>query len=104
MKSFRTLRVFMNMALKWDEQFEKMKEKLINSIRKLINTKINSYQAHIYFNMYIIRSIYFRYGIFKLIEVQDKALRLIYERLILKKLGLGEKFLRILVKPWTYEV
>ena len=54
--------------------------------------------------MYMIRSIYFGYGIFELTEVQDKALRLIYERSILKKLGLGEKFPRILLYVRKYQM
>jgi len=62
-----------------------------------MNTKINLYQVHIYFNMYIIRSIYFECRVLELNKIQDKALQSIYEVPLLKKLRLGEKLPQVLM-------
>ena len=70
--------------------------KLIESTKKLMVMQMNSYQAHIYFNIYIIRSTYFGYRILELSKNQEKELRLICKGPLLKKLGLGEKFPRLL--------
>ena len=71
--------------------------KLIKSMKELIVIQMNPYQAHIYINIHMIRSAYFGHGILELNKKQEKELRLIYEELLLKKLGLGEKFLRLLL-------
>ena len=49
----------MNPSLIWKHQFKVMKEKLNISIIKVINIDMNEFQAYIYFNMYMIRSIFF---------------------------------------------
>ena len=56
----------MNPALTWDMQFNKIKEKLISSMKKLIVTEMTIYEAHIYFNMYIACSTYFRCRVIEL--------------------------------------
>ena len=58
-ESFRILGVYMSLNLSWQEQFNKMKEKMTISIKKVIATEMNIHQAHIYFNMYILKSVYF---------------------------------------------
>ena len=45
-----------------------------------------------YFNIYFITSVYFSAGIIELNDKQEKELQRIYEALILRKLGLSEKF------------
>ena len=67
------------------------------SIKKVIDTLIKTYQAHIYFNMCIMKSIFFRTGILKVILKQEEELKSIYEPVILNKLGLSKIFLRKLL-------
>ena len=43
-----------------------MKEKLEHSVTKLIKIPINKFQVYIYFNMYMVKSIYFGVGMAKL--------------------------------------
>ena len=49
----------MNLSLKWDKKFKIMKEKIKQSITKLMNLDMNTHQAYLYFNMYLIWSVYF---------------------------------------------
>ena len=55
------------------------------------------YHAYIYFNIYMIRSVYFGCGVLELNEIQEKILQSIYEVPLLRKLGLGKKFLYVLI-------
>ena len=55
---------------------------------------INTYQAAIYFNIYMIKSVYFGCGVIELNEKQEKELRRIYEEPMLMKLGLSKKYPR----------
>ena len=45
--------------LEWIDQFVIIRKKMITSITKLMNTDINPYQGHAYFNMYILKSVLF---------------------------------------------
>jgi len=69
-----------------------MRKKLNQSITKIINMDINSFQACVYFNMYMIRSVFFGCRIIDLSVTQDNEIKRIYELPIAKKLQLGEKF------------
>ena len=62
------------------------------SITKIMNIDINSYQTLIYFNIYMIKSVFFGYGVIELYSREEKELRRIYEEPMLMKLGLGRKF------------
>lgn len=93
-QSTRTLGVHLNPALSWKGQFEVMRKKMDTSIKKLMNMEINTYQAAIYFNVYMIKSVYFGCGIVKLNKQQEKELRRIYEEPMLIKLGLSRKYPR----------
>ena len=59
----RMLGIYMNPALKNNKQFLIIKEKLLESIIKLMRIEMNAFQAFIYFNMYMVRSVYFGTGI-----------------------------------------
>ena len=59
----RMLGIYINPALKNDKQFLIIKEKLLESIKKLMRIEINVFQVFIYFNMYMVRSVYFGAGI-----------------------------------------
>ena len=64
-------------------------------IIKLINTTVNTFQTHLYFNMYMSRSVFFRCAIIDLKLSQEKKLIKVYKTLISKKLELSKKF------PWS---
>ena len=65
---------------------------MIKSIKKLMRTQITLYQAHVYFNIYMLKSVFFEGRIIKLIEKQYNELKRIYETLTLIKLKLSKTF------------
>ena len=67
---------------------------MVNSVKKLITTELSAYQTYIYFNMYLLRSVFFRCEVVKISEKQEKDLKKMYEIPLLTKLKLGEKFPR----------
>ena len=64
---------------------------MIKSVKKLISTELQPYQYHIYFNMYLLKSIFFGCGIILITNNQEKELKRIYEAPILLKLELSKK-------------
>ena len=93
-ESQRTLGVFMNPQLKWEKQFEAMKEKMCRAMSRLKGTSISIANAYVFFNMYLIKQVYFGCGIIELLPAQEKILLHICESTLLKKLRLSEKFPR----------
>ena len=83
-----------NPSLSWDDQFEVMQKKMHISITKMMNTDVNEYQPAVYYNVYMIKSVFFGCGIVELNEQQERELRRIYEEPLLLKLGLSRKFPR----------
>ena len=71
-----------------------MKSNMQSAIRKLNNIVIYPQLTYIFYNTYLIKSIYFGIDIIKLSLLQEKELMKIYEPTILRKLGLSQKFLR----------
>ena len=67
---------------------------MIEAIFKLKNTEIVVTTAHLYYNMYLIKKVYFGCSIVHLSEQQECVLKKIYEPVILRKLGLSENFPR----------
>ena len=61
---------------------------------KLLKTKLTALLTYIYFNAYLMKSVYFRCGIYQLDNKQEQILKNIYENLFLWKLQLSEKMLR----------
>ena len=53
---------------------------------------MNTQQAYLYFNIYLTRSVYFECSIIQIIWQQEKILIDIYEKPLLRKLGLSENF------------
>ena len=64
------------------------------SITKIMNMNINHFQAAIYFNIYIIKSVFFRCGIVQSNAQEELELKQIYEAPILTKLGISKNFRR----------
>ena len=83
--------------MNWNKQFMSMKEKLIDAVSKLNNTPMNTKNAYLYYNMYLIKKVYFGCGIANITRKQENELLQICERPIIKKLGLSEKFPRELL-------
>ena len=73
-------------------QFKIMRKKINISITKLIQTTINPFQAANYYNIYMIKSMYFGCRIVELIVAQEVELKWIYKKPLLIKLELGQKF------------
>ena len=71
-----------------------MKDKMRCAIAKLQNTAIDLPLTYIFFNQYLIKSIYFGCSVIYLNKTQEKELMKIYEESILKKIGLSAKFPR----------
>ena len=88
----RTLRVKVTPSLTWKSQFETIKGKLINVMTKIMNVHLNHHQILIYYNIYMLTSMYFGYRITILNNKEEAKLIKIYEIPLLKKLGLSIKF------------
>ena len=62
------------------------------AICKLSNTTMVVSTASMYYNMYLIKKVYFRCGVISITSKQEEVLKKIYEPVILKKLGLSANF------------
>ena len=70
----RILGIHAILSLNQTTQCKKMKEKMVMSIIRLNNTEILPHRIYLYFNAYLIKSIFFRCGIVKLENKQLKDL------------------------------
>ena len=89
-----TLGVYMSPSIIWTSQFEKMKEKMLEAMYKLKNATMVVSTASMYYNMYLIKKVYFGCGVISIMFQLERILKKIYEPIILKKLGLSENFPR----------
>ena len=80
--------------MKWYKYFEVMSERMRKSVVKLNNTVLYSNLTYLYFNAYLLKSIFFECRIVNLNEKQEKELQRIHEEMISIKLRLGQKFPR----------
>ena len=71
-----------------------MMEKMREAVYKLRNIEIVPATAHLFYNAYLIKKVYFGSGVLTISEQQEEALKRIYEPILLKKMKLSEKFLR----------
>ena len=62
-----------------------------------MSSKINEFQAFMYFNMYMVRSIYFGYYTIDINKKKCDEIRKVYKITMAKKLNLGATFLRRLL-------
>ena len=95
--TIRILGLFMNPSLRWDKQYKVMLDKLKQSITALMSSKINTFQAFIYFNMYMMRSMYFRCYMIDINKMRCNEICKVYEATIAKKLNLSMTFPRKLL-------
>jgi hypothetical protein len=68
------LGVFITPSLSWKSQFEHIRKKMNESVTKLMATSITTQQAYLYFNIYLISSVYFGAEIISLNKKQCKDL------------------------------
>ena len=93
----KSLGVYYTPDANWEEQFCAMKEKMVDSVKKLVSTSVTPAQVHTFFHTYLIKKVFFGCGVLSISESQEKELCRIYESPILKKLGLSEKYPRTLL-------
>jgi len=89
----QSLGVYIILSIKWKAQFKIMEEKIKEAIRKFKLINIYLSLVHVYFNVYLMKKVYFRCGIVLITELQENKLKKLYKLTILKKLRLSEKFL-----------
>jgi len=95
--TIRILGLFMNPSLRWDKQYKVMLDKLKQSITTLMSSKINAFQAFIYFNMYMMHSMYFGYCAININKTRWNEICKVYEATMTKKLNLSMTFPRKLL-------
>ena len=49
--------------------------KIVTSVKKLMNTELTPYQTYMYFNMYMLKSVFFGGGVIELNQAQEKELQ-----------------------------
>ena len=86
------LGVWLKPSLQWNHQFKIVHEKMIVSTKKLVNTDLKASLVYLYFHCYIIKNVFFGYGIASFTPPEEEELKKIYEQPILEKLRLGMKF------------
>ena len=64
---------------------------------KLKNTIISAHLIYLYFDAYLLKSMFFRYGAVYLTEGQERQLQIIHEKVIVQKLILRANFLRAIL-------
>ena len=58
-ESFKTLGVYVNPSLNWNDEFECVKNKMKVTIRNLMRTDMEINQAHVCFNMRMLTNMFF---------------------------------------------
>ena len=67
---------------------------MYKAIAKLNSTVMKPQLVYLYFNTYLIKKVFFRCRIIKLYKEQTRILQKMYGKIIIKKLGVEENFLR----------
>ena len=70
----RTLGVQLSLSLKWDKQYEKIMEKMSQAIIKLQKTVVEVGLIYLYFNAYLLKSVFFGCGVVNLSNEQQMKL------------------------------
>ena len=80
-------------ALVWDKQFTMMVNKMKEAVRKLNNTEMVTITVSMYYNIYLIKNVYYSCRILSISQKQEEILKKICKPVILRKLRLSIKFL-----------
>ena len=80
--------------MKQNKQFNSMRGRMYEAIAKLNSTVMKLQLVYLYFNAYLIKKVFFRCRIIKLHKEQTIILQKMYEKIIIKKLEVGENFLQ----------
>ena len=89
----KTLGVMISPALVWDKQFTMMVNKMKEAVRKLNNTEMVTITVSMYYNIYLIKNVYYSCRILSISQKQEEILKKICKPVILRKLRLSIKFL-----------
>ena len=81
----------------WTEQFDMMKTKMMDALKKLMVTSVLPHHVHVFYHTYLIKSVYFGCGVIYLTDAQEKELCALQEIPLLRKLRLSTKFPRALM-------
>ena len=71
-----------------------MRKKIHNLVIKIMNMDINPYQVLVYYNVYMIKLVFFGYRVIELHRKEENELKRIYKESILIKIGFSWKFLQ----------
>ena len=71
----RSLGVWFQPNLLWNTQFQKMREKMVVSIKKLMNTSIKPQLVHYYFHLYMTKTVFFGCGVVQLSTLEELELK-----------------------------
>ena len=74
-----------------------MRGRMYEAMAKLNSIVIKPQLVYLYFNAYLIKKVFFRYRIVKLHKEQTRILQKMYEKIIIKKLGVGENFPQVVL-------
>ena len=66
---------------------------MLEAIHKLRNMAIIVPTVYMYYNMYLIKKVYFGCEVFSITPPQEEILKKIYEPVLLRKMGLSENSL-----------
>ena len=90
----KTLGVQMGLSLQWITQFKMIEEKLQMAMWKLKSTPVTVSNTYMFYNIYLLTHVYYGCEIVKFTPKQEQRLMKICEPVLLKKLGLSDKFPR----------
>jgi len=93
-ESVKLLGVHMTPTLKWEKQFKIITEKMQEALYKLKSIPLSIANTYMYYNMYLMRKVYFRCGIITIMPNQEKILMKISKSILLRKMDLSKKFPR----------
>lgn len=87
-----TLGVWFQPDLLWSEEFKQIRRKLVESVRKLMNTALPPYRVYTYFHVYMSTSVFIGCGVVYISQNEEEELIRIYEEPIAQKFQLGKRF------------
>ena len=71
-ESIKTLGIFINSSLNWNDEYEYVRNKLIISSKKIIRIEIRMHQVLMHFNVFMLKNVFFGCGIVKFSDKQIK--------------------------------
>ena len=85
-----TLGCWFQPNLLWTEEFQQIRQKMIDSVRKLMNTTLHAHMIYTYFHVYMLTLVLFGCGVDYLTEVEESELIIITKNQYVKSLVGGK--------------